>query len=119
MKFGTIAIGLFSLFLLYNSDVYASTASDVRHTIQYIISHPVQSTISVCKIGAEGLVASYACYLAYLKACKCFGYFRNRSVKLEVESLKRPFKTTLICAGLVFVAYECGNGLISDIKELR
>jgi len=119
MKFCKATMVFLTLFLLYNAQITASTSSDVKHTITYIISHPLKTTISCCKIGTKGLVAVYSGYVAYLKAAKCLGYFRNGSIKPEVESLARPFKTGLICAGLVFVAYECGNGLINDIKELR
>ena len=108
-----------TLFLLYNAQVIASTSSNVKHTITYIISHPLQSAISCCKIGVKGVVAVYSGYVAYLKACKCLEYFRNGRIKPEVESLARPFKTALICAGLTLIAYECGNGLIDDIKELK
>jgi hypothetical protein len=119
MKLIKIAMGMFTLFLLYNPGIYASITSDLKHTIQYVVSHPIQSAKVGCVIGVKGFITIYAGYHAYLKASKCLRYFCNGNIKFDIESLKSPFKTSLMWAGLTLVAYECGNGLIADIKELK
>jgi hypothetical protein len=119
MKFNKMTRGLFTLFLVYSHAQYASTSSDVKHTIQYVIAHPLKSLVSGCKIGAKGLVTLYAGYYALLKAGKVFKYFGDGNASLRISALKIPFKTSLMCAGLTFVAYEGFNSLVADIKELK
>lgn len=119
MKFCKVTILLFSLFLLPYAQVYATALSDVKHTIKYIISNPMQATITCAKIGSKGFVTLYSGYLACCKGKKLFRYFTGDDFDLEPKTMKKPLKAALMGLGLSMIVIECGNSLIDDIKKLK
>ena len=117
MKFCKATMLFFTFFTLNNNHVYASASRDILRAVSYIAYHPLQATIKCAKIGTKGFFGCCSGYLVWREVRKCIKCLRGD--EFNNPSYQRALKSAFRGVGLALLAFECGNSLVDDIKELK
>ena len=115
MKLYQLTLGLLMLFSLSETRLAASTSSAILRTLKFVVLHPKQAAIQCITMGTEGFIGVCSISLASEKFLKCVEYIRSD----DDQHYRRAFKSLFMCAGLASLAFECGKGLVGDLKELK